>query len=307
MPRETIPPPGDPGPYRALIRPPKARHIDVIDQRALPHALVKVNIGDAEAAALAIRRMWIRGAPLIGAVGRLWPGAGARPRRQRRCIGQGARRARRDAPDGRQPALGAGPGVHGGAAAGRFRARGCRMGRSRCDCRRGHCHQLRDRRARARAAARHCAAAARTDRRDDALQRRRAGDLRLGHRDGPPVPRARRRPGAARMGERDAPAHAGRQPHRVGTGPARHSAHAVHRQRQRPAAAAWRCRRGVRRRRPRRAQRRCLQQDRHLRQGACCARQQRALLRRAAVADHRLEACHRRRPFPSRRAKATRC
>ena len=69
MPREAIPPPGDPGPYRALTRPPKARHIDVIDQRALPHALVRVNIGDAEAAALAIRRMWIRGAPLIGAVG----------------------------------------------------------------------------------------------------------------------------------------------------------------------------------------------------------------------------------------------
>jgi methylthioribose-1-phosphate isomerase len=69
MPREAIPPPGDPGPYRALIRRPGARHIDVIDQRALPHALVKVNIGDAEAAALAIRRMWIRGAPLIGAVG----------------------------------------------------------------------------------------------------------------------------------------------------------------------------------------------------------------------------------------------
>ncbi|HQR12828.1 MAG TPA: S-methyl-5-thioribose-1-phosphate isomerase [Casimicrobiaceae bacterium] len=69
MPREAIPPPGDPGPYRALIRPPKARRIDVIDQRALPHALVKVSIADAEAAALAIRRMWIRGAPLIGAVG----------------------------------------------------------------------------------------------------------------------------------------------------------------------------------------------------------------------------------------------
>ena len=59
----------DPAPYRALVRPPKARHIDVIDQRALPHALVRVKIGDAEAAALAIRRMWIRGAPLIGAVG----------------------------------------------------------------------------------------------------------------------------------------------------------------------------------------------------------------------------------------------
>jgi len=62
-------PHADPAPYRALVRSPKARHIDVIDQRALPHALVRVKIGDAEAAALAIRRMWIRGAPLIGAVG----------------------------------------------------------------------------------------------------------------------------------------------------------------------------------------------------------------------------------------------
>ena len=69
MPREPLPAPADPGPYRALIRPPKAHCIEVIDQRALPHSLVKVTIGDAEAAALAIRRMWIRGAPLIGAVG----------------------------------------------------------------------------------------------------------------------------------------------------------------------------------------------------------------------------------------------
>jgi len=69
MPRAALPSPADPGPYRALVRPPKARYIEVIDQRALPHAVVKVTLGDAEAAALAIRRMWIRGAPLIGAVG----------------------------------------------------------------------------------------------------------------------------------------------------------------------------------------------------------------------------------------------
>jgi methylthioribose-1-phosphate isomerase len=65
----TLVPHADPAPYRALVRPPRARHIDVIDQRALPHSLVRVKIADAEAAALAIRRMWIRGAPLIGAVG----------------------------------------------------------------------------------------------------------------------------------------------------------------------------------------------------------------------------------------------
>jgi methylthioribose-1-phosphate isomerase len=69
MPRAALPSPADPASYRALTRPPNARHIEVIDQRALPHALVKVTIGDAEAAALAIRRMWVRGAPLIGAVG----------------------------------------------------------------------------------------------------------------------------------------------------------------------------------------------------------------------------------------------
>ncbi|MCC6194232.1 MAG: S-methyl-5-thioribose-1-phosphate isomerase [Burkholderiales bacterium] len=59
----------DPASYRALARPAGARHIDVIDQRALPHALAHAKIADAEGAALAIRDMWIRGAPLIGAVG----------------------------------------------------------------------------------------------------------------------------------------------------------------------------------------------------------------------------------------------
>ena len=69
MPRTATIPRPDPAAYRALIRPPGAHHVEAIDQRALPHAVVKVRIADAEAAALAIRRMWIRGAPLIGAVG----------------------------------------------------------------------------------------------------------------------------------------------------------------------------------------------------------------------------------------------
>ncbi|MFO1322745.1 MAG: S-methyl-5-thioribose-1-phosphate isomerase [Burkholderiales bacterium] len=69
MQRDGLAPHADPAPYRALVRPPKARHVDVIDQRALPHSLVRVKIGDVDAAALAIRRMWVRGAPLIGAVG----------------------------------------------------------------------------------------------------------------------------------------------------------------------------------------------------------------------------------------------
>ena len=59
----------DPAPYHALVRRPNARSIEVIDQRVLPHAIVRVTIADADAAALAIRKMTIRGAPLIGAIG----------------------------------------------------------------------------------------------------------------------------------------------------------------------------------------------------------------------------------------------
>jgi len=59
----------DPASYRALVRPPGARHIEALDQRALPHAVIGVKIASADAAAMAIRTMWVRGAPLIGAVG----------------------------------------------------------------------------------------------------------------------------------------------------------------------------------------------------------------------------------------------
>jgi methylthioribose-1-phosphate isomerase len=59
----------DPATYRALEHPSGARWIEVLDQRALPHARVKIRIASADAAALAIRKMSIRGAPLIGAVG----------------------------------------------------------------------------------------------------------------------------------------------------------------------------------------------------------------------------------------------
>jgi methylthioribose-1-phosphate isomerase len=55
--------------YRALTRPAGTRSIEVLDQRALPHAVVSLRIDDAHAAAEAIRMMIVRGAPLIGAVG----------------------------------------------------------------------------------------------------------------------------------------------------------------------------------------------------------------------------------------------
>jgi methylthioribose-1-phosphate isomerase len=60
---------GDPASYRALVHPPDARYIEALDQRVLPHAVVTARIHDADTAALAIRKMLVRGAPLIGAVG----------------------------------------------------------------------------------------------------------------------------------------------------------------------------------------------------------------------------------------------
>ena len=55
--------------YRALEHPAGSRFIDVLDQRALPHAVEVLRIADSGAAATAIRDMIVRGAPLIGAVG----------------------------------------------------------------------------------------------------------------------------------------------------------------------------------------------------------------------------------------------
>ncbi|HEX6136176.1 MAG TPA: S-methyl-5-thioribose-1-phosphate isomerase, partial [Casimicrobiaceae bacterium] len=55
--------------YRALEHAAGSRFIEVLDQRALPHAVEKLRIADVGAAATAIRNMTVRGAPLIGAVG----------------------------------------------------------------------------------------------------------------------------------------------------------------------------------------------------------------------------------------------
>jgi methylthioribose-1-phosphate isomerase len=55
--------------YRALIHEPGVKSIVVLDQRALPHAVVHQSIEHVDAAADAIRSMVVRGAPLIGAVG----------------------------------------------------------------------------------------------------------------------------------------------------------------------------------------------------------------------------------------------
>ena len=54
-------------PLRTLRALPSANAVEVIDQRALPHRLVLRCLVSARDVAVAIREMWVRGAPLIGA------------------------------------------------------------------------------------------------------------------------------------------------------------------------------------------------------------------------------------------------
>ncbi len=54
-------------PHRTIWPDPDGAGIRIIDQRWLPHEFRVVTLPDVEAAAVAIRDMWVRGAPLIGA------------------------------------------------------------------------------------------------------------------------------------------------------------------------------------------------------------------------------------------------
>lgn len=54
-------------PTRTLVPRPACDAVDVIDQRQLPHRLVWAAVPDLATMVVAIRDMWVRGAPLIGA------------------------------------------------------------------------------------------------------------------------------------------------------------------------------------------------------------------------------------------------
>jgi methylthioribose-1-phosphate isomerase len=54
-------------PYRTIWLADDGESVEVIDQRKLPHAFVTARLTSLEDAARAIKEMWIRGAPLIGA------------------------------------------------------------------------------------------------------------------------------------------------------------------------------------------------------------------------------------------------
>ena len=180
-----------PAPYQALVRPRRGRFIEAIDQRALPHAVVTVKIADADAAALAIRKMLVRGAPLIGAVGAYGLALALDRDSGDAALAQRARGARRNPADRRQSALGARPCPR--RASRRLRSASAPTPHGREADAIGDedvaiNHAIGD--ARPRTVARHRAAARRADQCDDALQCRRARDVWLGHGDGAAVPRA---------------------------------------------------------------------------------------------------------------------
>ncbi len=52
---------------RSIVALPARDAVEVIDQRWLPHRLVRARLDSVDAVARAIREMWVRGAPLIGA------------------------------------------------------------------------------------------------------------------------------------------------------------------------------------------------------------------------------------------------
>ena len=54
-------------PYRSIWLGSDGRTVQIIDQTRLPHAFPVVDLTTMEQAAVAIRDMWVRGAPLIGA------------------------------------------------------------------------------------------------------------------------------------------------------------------------------------------------------------------------------------------------
>lgn len=54
-------------PYRAIWLGADGRTVQIIDQTRLPHDFVIVDLTTMDRAAVAIRDMWVQGAPLIGA------------------------------------------------------------------------------------------------------------------------------------------------------------------------------------------------------------------------------------------------
>ncbi len=214
--------------------------------------------------------------------------------------------ADRDAADRDQPEMGARRDDGGGAQPAARRAAGSRLLPRRRDRRRGRRDQPghRPQRAQAHRGHRRQEEERRARQRAHPLQCRLARHRRLGHRHRADLHGARQGHAGACVRRRDAAAQPGRFAHRLGAQPPRRAAHRHSRQHRRPSDAARHGRSRHRRHRPRHRAGRRLQQDRHLFEGAGRPRQQRAVLRGAAVADHRLH--RQRRASPKSRSSSAR-
>ena len=267
------------------------RAVRIIDQTLLPHKLKVVELNDLEAAAVAIESMQVRGAPLIGATAAYGV-----------CLAlledpsdEGLERAYARLIRTRPTAVNLRWALDRMMAALRNRTRerrvaACLRG-GRADLRRGRGDLPGDRRAWAGIAApcRRAEAAGRAGQHPDPLQCRLARHDRLGDGHGPDLPGAGGGHPDPCLGRRDPAAQPGCGADRVRAPASGGAAHGDRRQCRRPPDAARPGRSVHRRHRPDDAQRGRRQQDRHLPQGAGGQGQRRAVLRGAAVDDHRLD------------------
>ena len=264
--------------------------VGIIDQTALPHRFATLQLATLGDAAHAIKSMQVRGAPLIGAAAAYGVCLALRADASDENLERAYAALLEDAADRDQSANGRSTRWRPRSATSRARralppptaARRKSATRMSPSTRRSAGMGLQLIEAIAATQER------RAGQRADPLQRRLARHRRLGHGDRADLHGARQGHCHPCLGRRDAAAQPGRLAHRLGARPARRQAHRHRRQHRRPPDAARHGGHGDRRHRPRHRAGRRLQQDRHVSEGARRQGQQRAVLRGAAVADHRL-------------------
>ena len=132
-------------PYRTIWLNADGSSVDVIDQRWLPHEFRIATLRSVADAATAIRDMWVRGAPLIGATAAYGVALAMREDPSDAALDAARDRLARDPADRDQPALGAGRGAQAPAPARPCSAGRGRLRRGRPNRRRGRRDQPRDR------------------------------------------------------------------------------------------------------------------------------------------------------------------
>ena len=277
-------------PYRTIWLADDGETVEIIDQTRLPHDFVVARLTTLEDAAHAIRAMLVRGAPLIGATAAYGLCLAIRADASDASLDAAYETliATRPTAVNLRWALDDMRDRLGPLAPGERRAAAYQRAAEICDEDVAINRAIGRKRRRADPPGPPTVGAGRQH--TDPLQCGLAGDRGLGHGFVADLSRARGRHPGPCLGRRDAAAQPGASLTRVGAGRPRRAAYGDRRQRRRPSDAARRGRSRHHRDRPHHGERRCVQQDRDLSEGACGARQRGAVLRRAAGADHRLVA-----------------